>query len=100
MLTRKGIIDILREKQPYLRDNFGVKKIGLFGSYAKGQGKRNSDIDIFVEFKRPMGFKFMEFADYIEKLLGRKADILTLPGVSSIRVKKISKDIKKSIVYV
>ncbi len=100
MLTQKEVIEILREKQLYLRDNFGVKKIGLFGSFAKGIAEEDSDIDILVEFRKPIGLKFMEFANYIEELLGRKVDILTLEGLNSIRIKKVGEDIKRGVSYV
>jgi len=100
MLTQKEVIEILREKQLYLGDNFGVKRIGLFGSFSKGIAEEGSDIDILVEFRKPIGLKFMEFANYIEELLGRKVDILTLEGLSSIRIKKVGEDIKRSVSYV
>jgi predicted nucleotidyltransferase len=51
--------------------------MGLFGSYAKGQPDDASDVDVVVEFERPIGFKFMELAGYLEGLLSRKVDILT-----------------------
>lgn len=100
MLSRKEVIEILRERQAYLRGDFGVKKIGLFGSFAKGIEKESSDVDILIEFEKPIGLKFIELAEYIEKLLGRKVDILTMEGINSIRVKKVSDDIKRSVVYV
>ena len=71
MLTKEKITDILSEKSEYLAEAYGVKKIGLFGSYANGTHTEASDIDIIVEFETPLGFKFMEFADYLEELLGK-----------------------------
>ena len=99
-MTQEKVIETLKEKYSYLRDNFGVKRIGLFGSFAKGKEKEGSDIDILVEFEKPIGLKFMELAEYIEELLSKRVDILTLEGINSIRIKKISRDIKRSILYV
>ena len=48
MQTKEKILEKLREEFPYLKDQFGVKKIGLFGSYAKGEQRKNSDIDILI----------------------------------------------------
>ena len=59
-----------------------------------------SDIDIVVEFEKPIGFKFFEFAEYIEKLLGRKVEILTSEGIKGIRIKEVAVEIKRSLLYV
>ena len=56
-LTREKITSILSEKSEYLAEAYGVKKIGLFGSYAKGTQTEVSDIDIIVEFETPRGHK-------------------------------------------
>ncbi len=100
MLTKEEIIKILKKELPYLQSIFGVKRIGLFGSSAKGIQREDSDIDLVVEFEKPIGLKFIELSDYIEKVLGKKADILTPAGIKSIRVKNVAEDIKKSIVYI
>jgi len=94
------VIEIIRRELPYLMEHFGVKRIGLFGSFARGNPRRGSDVDILVEFERPIGLKFMEFADYLEQVLGRKVDILTPAGIQSIRIKRIAQEIKESMVYV
>ncbi len=100
MPTKEEIITTLKNELPYLWSFFGVKRIGLFGSFAKGIQREDSDIDIIVEFEKPIGLKFIELSDHIEKTLGKKVDILTPAGIESIRVKKVAEDIKKSIVYV
>lgn len=100
ILTQEKVVQILRKDFPYLRKNYGVKRIGLFGSFAKGLQKKDSDIDILVELKQPIGFKFIELAEHIEKQLGKKVDILTSEGVKSIRLKKVAQNIRKSIHYV
>ena len=99
-MTREKIIEILRKELPYLVSEYGVKRIGLFGSYAKGTPAEDSDIDILVEFEKPIGLKFMEFAEYLEGLLDTRVDILTPTGIESIRIDKVARDITGSIVYV
>lgn len=100
MLDREKIIQTLQKEMPYFTTKYGVKRIGLFGSFAKGIQTENSDVDVFVEFERPIGLKFMEFGDYLEKLLGKKTDILTPAGIKSIRLKHIARDIEENIIYV
>ncbi|MCB8943959.1 MAG: nucleotidyltransferase family protein [Ardenticatenaceae bacterium] len=100
MLTQDQILQLLREQTPYLADEFGVSKIGLFGSFVEGRSHDASDIDIVVEFERPIGLRFMELGEYLEELFGRKIDILTPTGIKAIRRKTVAKRITESIVYV
>lgn len=100
MLTKEKIAEILREKYPYLIAKYGVKSLGLFGSYARGEQTEDSDVDLVAEFERPIGLNFIEFAEYIENILGKKADILTPEGVRRITVQKIARNIEQSIIYV
>jgi predicted nucleotidyltransferase len=100
MLTKKEITEILREERPYLASEYGVKRIGLFGSYARDVPTETSDVDLVVEFDRPIGFRFTEFAEYLEHLLGKKVDILTPAGIQGIRVEQVAERIEESIVYV
>jgi len=100
MPTREEVLRILRKQLPHLNSEYGVKRIGLFGSYAKRTQTEDSDVDVVVEFERPIGLKFVEFCDYIENLLGRKTDILTPAGISGIRIGRVAESIRDSIVYV
>jgi hypothetical protein len=100
MLTREEITAVLRENFSYLASEYGVKRIGLFGSYAGNMPSETSDVDIVVEFERPIGFRFAEFAEYLEDLLGKPVDILTPAGIQGIRVEGVAKSIEESIVYV
>jgi hypothetical protein len=100
VLTKDQVIKLLRENSPYLAAQYGVKRIGLFGSYAKGSPAEASDVDVVVEFDRPIGLKFVEFAEYLERLLGRKVDVLTPAGIRGIRIRRVAKDIAENIVYV
>ncbi len=100
MLTKDEIIEILREQVPYLASAYGVQRIGLFGSYAKDEQTADSDVDVVAEFEKPIGFEFVEFVEYLERILGKKVDVLTRSGIQSIRVARIVKDIEENIVYV
>lgn len=100
MFTRSKVVEILRKQYPYLRDNFEVKKIALFGSFAKGIEKESSDVDILIEFDKPIGLKFIKLAEYLEEILNKKVDILTWEGIKAIRVKETAADIKETMFYV
>ncbi len=69
---------ILAQHKPILVERFGVKRIALFGSYAKGQATENSDIDLLVEFSgaaTASGFFGLQF--YLEDLFGKPIDLVT-----------------------
>jgi predicted nucleotidyltransferase len=100
MLTRDTITERLRDRYPYLAAEFGVRRIGLFGSFAKGTANEASDVDVVVEFQRPIGLRFVELVEYLEQLLGRKVDVLTPAGLQAIRLKDVARHISESVVYV
>jgi|Deesub1362B_J571_1020462.scaffolds.fasta_scaffold14351_3 hypothetical protein len=81
--NRERILKILKEHREELK-KFGVKKIGLFGSYIRGEQKRESDIDILVEFEKgKKNFNnFIELAFFLEDLFGTKVDLLTEESMS------------------
>lgn len=54
MLTREHAVELLRTQSAYLAQEFGVRKIGLFGSFAKGLSTDQSDIDLIIEFDTPL----------------------------------------------
>jgi uncharacterized protein len=67
MSPQQKVIELLRKEIPYLRENYGVKKIALFGSIVKGKYTKSSDVDMVVEFEKPIGLRFMDSAEYLEK---------------------------------
>ncbi len=100
MLNREEILRKLKESFPYLKKEFGIKRIGIFGSFAKGVPNEDSDIDFVVEFEKSIGLAFMDLAEYLEKIMGKKVDILTPEGIRSIRIEKIAQKIKESVIYI
>jgi uncharacterized protein len=75
------IIDLLRSHANEVKTCFDVKRIGLFGSFARGEQKESSDIDILVEFYKPTFRNFMDLSFYLEDLFGRKVDLVTVKGL-------------------
>jgi len=74
----------LEEVLPLLRERFGVAKIGIFGSTARGDDRPESDVDVLVEFApgQTTFRNFMELAFYLEDLFGRRVDLVTDQGLS------------------
>ena len=97
MTEIEKILKILKEHERELKEKYGVKSLGIFGSYVREEQKQTSDLDVLVEFEKPVDFfEFLELEEYLEKLLGVKVDLVlkkTLkPG--------IAKTVLKEVVYV
>lgn len=76
-MDRDQILAVLKEQKRALKA-FGVRSLALFGSIARDQAGKGSDIDILVEFSRPVGlFEFARLKFYLEDLLGREVDLVT-----------------------
>ncbi len=78
MLNTNEVTEKLENHLELLRTQYGVERIGLFGSLVRGSHHSESDIDLLVEFKRPVGmFKFIELENQLSALLGAKVDLVT-----------------------
>ena len=71
----------LLECKKELREQFGVKEIGIFGSYVRGEQTTASDLDILVELERPIGWEIVDLHEYLEKILGVKVDLVSKGAV-------------------
>ncbi len=93
--TKEQIMNLLEENREQIKE-FGVSKLGLFGSYAKGEQTENSDIDFYVEFEdgKKTFDNLMKLAFYLEDNLGQKVDVLTDKSVSERLRKVMEKDIQ------
>jgi len=97
MKDLKQIQLILSKHKEELRRKYNVKEIGVFGSYARGEQKKSSDIDILVEFEESIGFfKFLEMEEYIGKIVGVKVDLVTKNALKP----RIGQHILKEVVAV
>ena len=76
-MKRDQVIRILSEHSEELRTRYGVHHLSLFGSVARDEAGPDSDVDLLVEFDRPIGLRFFELQEYIEKLLHCRVDLGT-----------------------
>jgi predicted nucleotidyltransferase len=102
--TLTEILDTTRMELDYLKERYGVERLAIFGSFAKGRGRKRSDLDILVELRKPLGFDFLRLADHLEQVLGRKVDLATFETMKRSkqkpRYKHATDDIEKTMVYV
>ena len=98
MLNKQYIFNQLAQRKTEIK-KFGVQKVGLFGSYVRGEEKENSDIDILIEFENGKSTfdNFMNLCFYLDDLFtGTKVEVVTMGGLS----KYIGPFILKEVEYV
>ncbi len=94
-MNSNDILNLLRENKEFFKTNYGVEKIGLFGSYAKNEQNENSDVDILVDM--PSNFDYYyELKDFLEKKINKKVDL----GMEKNMRLLIKKYVEKEIIYV
>lgn len=95
MKSIKEIEKILKKNKPYLMKKFKVEKVGIFGSYARGEESKDSDVDILVKFSDSIGWEFIDLKDYLEEILGLKVDLVTIKALKP----QLRDNILKEVVY-
>lgn len=76
-MGKREIIDIIRRSMPEMESRYGVKRVGLFGSYVTGRQRKRSDIDILVAFSRDIDlFEFLDLRECLEDRLQTKVDLV------------------------
>jgi len=77
-MKRNDVLAILNEHEEELREKYGVESLSLFGSVARDEAHPNSDVDLLVEFNRPVGlFGLIALQQHLEELLGCSVDLGT-----------------------
>lgn len=97
MKSLEEIKDVLARHKDEIRQKYSVKEMGLFGSYVRGEETPKSDLDVLVEFSKPVGFfKFLELEEYLEKLVGVGVDLVSKKALKP----RIGEYIKKEVVAI
>ena len=75
--NRHMILKFLSDNRSELSNQYGVQRIGLFGSYSRGQQSKKSDVDILVSFNRDIDlFDFIDLKEHLERHLGVTVDLV------------------------
>ena len=85
----------LKKNRAILKEKFKVKKLGIFGSYARGESSEKSDIDILVEFYEPIGWEFFDLKDFLEDQLSIGVDLVTIKALKP----QLKDSILKEVIY-
>ncbi len=94
MRSREEIFAILQRLRDELSTRFSVSRIGIFGSVARGEQTETSDIDILVEFSRPIGFfTFVELEEYLSLRLGAPVDLVTPDALKPLIRERVAAEV-------
>lgn len=90
-------IKIIDKNFDFIKKSYNVKNIGFFGSFARGQNKKGSDIDMIIEFSKPVGFfQFVQLEDFLSNILNGQVDLVTKNGLKPA----IKESVLKETIYV
>jgi predicted nucleotidyltransferase len=77
MKTKEEVLRILEREKPELMRRYGLKRLALFGSYAREDQREDSDVDIMVEIDPSVGLGFVDLADLFELALGIRTEVVS-----------------------
>jgi uncharacterized protein len=96
MIDRQKIAKILTDNKLRLISKYNLKSIGIFGSFTRDDYTENSDIDILIDYEKPLGIEFIDLAVELENLLNHKVDLVSRNGVKP----KYFIEIQKDLIYI
>jgi predicted nucleotidyltransferase len=91
--TLTDIKDTLKKHKERLSEKYGLSFMAVFGSYGRNQQREDSDVDILVDFKRPVGIEFIDLANELENILKQKVDLVSRNGVKAQYLKDIEQEL-------
>ena len=95
MKTLEEIRNLLLRHKEQLRKEYGVKEIGIFGSYIRGEQDKSSDLDILIEFEKPIGFvKFLKLENSLSALIGIKVELVTKKALKPYIGQRILQEVR------
>ncbi len=85
----------IKSQKNYIHNKYEVQKIGLFGSYVRGEENKDSDIDILIELSKPIGLiEYIQLEDYLSDILNTKVDLVLKEGLKPALKDKILDEVE------
>lgn len=88
MTTREDILKLLEGQRDAIKQ-LGVREMGVFGSFARGDQKATSDVDVLVDLEDHTFDAYMDLLDFLENLFGRKVDLVMKEAIKPIIRKRV-----------
>lgn len=84
MKTQAEVLQVLTQQKAFLLETYRLTRLGIFGSYARGEQTDESDIDVLVDYeKAPTLWRLIELRDYLSELFAIKVDVVTRNGLKA-----------------
>lgn len=94
MRTLDEIKEILGKQKPFLKKKYGVREIGIFGSYVRGEQKKKSDLDVLVDIDNSISLlDFVNMENYLSEIVGMKIDLVMKDALKPRIGKQILKEV-------
>jgi len=95
MKTFEEIKVVIQKHKDEFKEQYGLKEIGIFGSYIRGEQNEDSDVDILIELERPISFvQFIKFENILSNLLGLRIELVTKKALKPHIGKRILEEVK------
>lgn len=94
MGTLSDILEVLRRERARLFSKYGLKSMAVFGSATRDDFRPDSDVDIMVEFERPIGMEFFDLQEELRRIISREVDLVMRTAVKPHYMEFIQKDLK------
>lgn len=93
MPASEAILTTLKEQRKVLSQRYPIHRLALFGSWARGDAREDSDVDVLVEVDPSIGLRFVDLGDELEKALGRRVDLVSRRAIKPSLWKRIEPDL-------
>lgn len=93
MVNLQDILSILSGHKSLLFAKYKIRRMAIFGSVSRRTNTENSDIDVLVEFDEKIGIEFVDLAEELETIIGKKVDLVSKNGIKEEYFKSISSDL-------
>lgn len=96
MTSQRSIEKKLKTLKPVLEEKYFIQRIGYFGSFSRDEQTEDSDLDVIVEFRKPVGWAFFDLQEFLENELKIKVDLVSMNALK----KQLKDIILKQVIYI
>ena len=93
MSSTQEILAMLRDQHQLLKLSYPIRRLALFGSWARGDAREDSDVDVLVDVDPSIGLRFVDLGEQLERALGRRVDLVSRRAIKPSLWKRIEPEL-------